>query len=214
MKFKLNFIFSSIIWDMFISIMILILFSFLAGFFLLKKGIILLGLILFLSVITFFVLLINRFNAGKILLKLVRIIKNAKVKYFLEEFLISFKIYLQKSKFILYFYVASIATQFLKIFLMVFVAMAISLDISVGEIYFINPIIAIASSLPISINGLGIREYVGSHLFTYLDSDINIALIPIFITIGSIIIILGNLLGVIFMFGKGKKIVSTKTEKG
>lgn len=202
-NYKKNIIFSSIIWDRFISIMILISFSFIAGFLFLKKKIIFIGFIAFLLIIFLIILLIKKYNAGRFLLKIVRIIKNEKIKYFLEEFLISFKIYLQRSKYILGFYLLSFVTQFLKIYISVFIAKSMNLNINMTEIFFIIPIIGIAAFLPISINGIGIKEHLGSFLYMYLNKDK--MLISIFITVGNLIIILGNLLGLIFIFKKGKR---------
>lgn len=201
-KYKKNIVFSSIIWDRFISLLILIIFSFLAGFVIFKKSIILYSFFGFIFILLLIVLLIKKYNMGTLLLNLVNIIKHEKVNYFLKEFFASFKIYLQRSKFITFFYLTSFLTQFLKIYLMVFIAQALSLPLPFREIFFIIPIIGIVSALPISINGLGVREYIGSTLFMYLNKDK--VIISIFITIGNLIIILGNLMGVIFMFEKDR----------
>jgi len=168
-----------------------------------QKSIFRFGLVFFLLTLFLIFLLIKKYNAGRFLLRMVGIIRNEKIKYFLEEFLISFKIYLQRSKYILYFYLISLITQFLKIYLVVFVAKAIRLDMSITEIFLIIPAVGIVSFLPISINGLGIKEYVGSYLFAFLNKEI--ALISIFISIGNLIVILGNLVGAIFIFDKEKR---------
>lgn len=203
LNYNKNLIFSSIIWDRFIGIVILVLFSFISGVLVLKKRIIFVGLMIFLLILFSTVLLIKKYNAGKWLLKIIRIIKNEKIKYFLQEFLISFKIYLQQSKYITCFYLISLVTQFFRIFPMIFIAMSINLNINLAEMFFIFPIVGIVSSLPVSINGLGIREYVGGYLFMYLNK--NLILTSISITTGNLIIIISNLLGIIFIFAKHQK---------
>ncbi|MBU1078181.1 MAG: flippase-like domain-containing protein [Spirochaetes bacterium] len=201
-KFDKNIIFSSVLWDRFISVLILIFFSLITGYILFKKVVILYSLALFLGAIILLLILVKKYKLGSFLLKFVNIIRHKKINYFLKEFFLSFKIYLQRSKYIVLFYSFSILTQFLKIFFMVLIAMALSITITPWEIFFIIPIIGVVSALPISINGLGVREYVGSYLFGFLDKEK--ALMSVFITVGNLVIILGNLFGVIFIFDKNK----------
>lgn len=199
-KYDKNIIFSSIIWDRFFSIIVLVIFSLLTGYIVLKKALILYGIIILLILLSVFIILIKRYNLSSILLKLFSQIKNEKINYYVKEFLLSFKFYFQKSRYIIYFYSLSFLTQFFKIYFMVYIAKALNVPINFFEIFFIIPVIGIVSALPISINGMGVREYVGSFLYLYLQKDK--AIISIFITIGNIIVILGNLMGVIFMFDK------------
>ncbi len=206
MNYPKNIVFSSILWDRFMNITILILFLLIAGILIFKKKIIFLGLLLFILIILLFIILIKKYNAGKFILKIVRKIKNKNIKYFMEEFLISFKIYLQKSSYILLFYLTSLITQFLKIYSAVFIVKAmapIGLNLNMPEVFFIGPIIGIAAILPISINGLGIREVVGSFIAGYLYK--NKTLISLFVTLGNLSVILSNLPGVVFFFQKGKR---------
>lgn len=197
---KKEIIFSSILWDRFIGIIILILMSLITGFILLKQFLLLFALFLFVFLALIFVLLINKFNLGKLILKITSRIHNTKIQYFLKEFFISFKTYLKKSFNIQLFYLISIITQFLKIYFNCYVAKALNLPIAFLAILFVMPIIGIISALPISINGFGIREYMGSILFKYIHSSISI--IPLFITLINIVIMLANSFGIIFIFNQ------------
>ncbi len=199
-----NIIFSSVIWDRFISILILIVLSLIMGFILLKKVILFIVLLAVIILCTIFVMAILRFNFGKKILKLVQQIKNEKITYFLQEFLMSFKIYIKKGSSTFIYYILSLLTQFLKIFFTYFIGLGMNYPIKIEELLFILPVVGIVSSLPISINGLGLREYVGRILFGYLNKDM--AIISIFITLGNIIIMLGNTVGIVFMFGRNKTI--------
>ncbi len=206
MNYPKNIIFSSILWDRFMNIIILILFSLIAGILIFKKKIIFFGLLLFILIILLAFILIKKYNAGKFILKIVRKIKNKNIKYFMEEFLISFKIYLQRSSYILLFYITSLITQFLKVYFAVFIVKAmapIGLNLNLAEIFFICPVTGIVAILPISINGLGIREVVGGFIAGYLYKSKT--LISLFVTLGNLSVILSNLPGVVFFFQKGKR---------
>lgn len=194
---------SSVIWDRFTGIMILLFFSLFFGIMVTGSSRLAGALFLFVFCVLLFIILVKKFGLGKLLLRIIRPVRNEKIKLFLHEFLSSFRIYLKKSNGILVFYALSFLTQFLKIFFALFIARAVRLQVSLPELCTMLPVIGIVSSLPLSINGLGIREYVGVLLFATLRKDK--ALVSIFITIGNIIIMLANSTGALFMLIREKK---------
>jgi len=196
-------IISSIFWDRAISLLILLFFSLISAFFLFKKFLFLIITILLIILFFFFSFLIIKFNLGNFVLKLVDKIPYENAKIFLKSFLKSFKHYIIFSKNIFIFYLISIITQYLKIFIQVLINISYNFNLKLSEIYFLIPLIGIISALPISINGIGLREILGKNLAFIIKKPENV--LVFFLSIGNIIIIFGNLFGAIFWFKEPKK---------
>lgn len=193
---------SSIVWDRITGLIILLFFTIISGFIFFKKSIFLvflLGMIFFIAVMT---VLVKRYGFGKFLLKIVDKIPSGTIKSFLYPFLKSFKRYLYVSKSLILFYIISIITQYLKIFIQVLISIAFNVKLEISAIYFLFTIIGIISVLPISINGIGLREFLGKNLSFIINSSEGV--ITFFVSVGNIIIMIGNLFGVVF-FIKSEK---------
>lgn len=210
-KSNAEIVISSIVWDRVVSFIILYFFSLVSGF-------ILFGRLLFLYLLGFSILLmfvLSRFilkgRLGASLLKWVKKIPHNNIRTFAHDFLKSFKKYIMASKGIIYFYCLSCLTQFLKIFIQVLVSLSFNYGISLTEIYFFIPIIGIVSALPVSINGIGFREFLGKYFSMLINK--NAAIISFFLSVGNIIIMLGNLPGVVFMLRIKKITNRAKSER-
>ena len=199
-KKKAEIAFSSIIWDRFVSLYILLLFISFTSIFIIKTYLIF-STFIFISILI--ILLLKYITTTRLKNKILNLIKKEKYKNFLKEFFLSFRYYFILNKINLSYYILAMFTQFLKIFINYFIILYMNLKINIFEIYFFIPIVGIISMLPISINGIGLRESIGSYLFSYLNQ--NKLMISLLFSIGNIIITLGNSLGIIFLFSKEKK---------
>lgn len=199
-KSESEIIISSIVWDRMISLFILLFFSLISGIIIFKSK---LFIILFFALIIttlILLLLILKFNLGKLFLKLAQKLPHKNVQLFVHQFFKSFKKYILFSNEILLFYATSVFTQFLKIFLIVVISKGFLSPLSFYEIYFFVPLLGILSVLPISLNGIGLREFVSRYFANIIHKNGDI--ISMLISVGNLVIIIGNLLGVFFIFDK------------
>ncbi len=185
---------SSIIWDRAVSFYILLFFTSFSSIFVLKKVYI---FIIFLTVSVIGVISLKFIIKKRITGSILRNIRNEKIRTFLDNFFKTFKFYFRLNRKTLFYYVVAVITQFLKIFINYFIVLYLGLKISLIEIYFIIPVIGMISILPISINGIGLRESAGSYLFGLINkSGITTSIL---FSIGNIIITIGNSFGAIFL---------------
>jgi len=207
-KSQAEIVISSVVWDRITSFIILYFFSIISGFFLFNSFIFINLVIGSIFIIFIFIILILKFNLGGMFLKLSLKIPYPNIRIFVYDFFKSFKKYIIFSKEILFFYLISITTQFLKIFIQVMINSAFNFTLNLSEIYFFIPLIGIVSALPISINGIGFREFLGKYFAIFINRESDI--ISFFLTVGNIIIILGNLIGIVFLFDKNPSVNHTK----
>lgn len=199
-KSQAEIVISSVVWDRITSFIILYFFSIISAFFLFNSFIFIYLVLGSIFIILIFILLILKFNFGTIFLKLSQKIPYPNIKIFVYNFFKSFKKYIIFSKEILFFYLISIITQFLKIFIQVMINYSFNFTLKLSEIYFFVPLIGIVSALPVSINGIGFREFLGKYFAIFINRNSDI--ISFFLTVGNILIVLGNLIGIVFLFDK------------
>jgi uncharacterized membrane protein YbhN (UPF0104 family) len=106
-------------------------------------------------------------------------------------------------KYFLIVNVCAFFSQFNKIYFYIYLADALGINLKKIYLFFINPVIGFVSALPISLGGLGIREYTARFLATRLAIDTTS--FTTLISAGYIIILAAGSFGIIFFLASRKK---------
>ncbi len=191
---------ASIIWDRAVSFYILLLFTSFSSIFILHTFLIFFAFIILTVII---IILLKIFIKKQLANKFLNKLNRKKLKLFLQRFLETFKFYFKFNPNSFVYYSIALFTQFIKIFINFFIIKYLGLNIRFAEIYFIIPIIGMISILPISINGIGLRESLGRYFFGLLNKSF--IKTSILFSIGNIIITVGNSFGAVFLIGKTDK---------
>lgn len=94
--------------------------------------------------------------------------------------------------------------QFLKSFMVYVAALALGIKIDLVFFFIFNPILGTVLVLPLSINGVGLREYIGSSLFSTAGFNQFDVVSTLFLA--TLAIMISNLMsGVFFLFRENKK---------
>ncbi|MCK5283461.1 MAG: flippase-like domain-containing protein [Nanoarchaeota archaeon] len=139
--------------------------------------------------------LVNKFGFIK------RIISSFDKKGIVKQFYESFYIYKSNKKKALFIYAIALLSQTIVMFYYLFIISSLSLNVPFLYLMIVVPIISILEMLPISLNGLGVREGAALFFFTKIGIDPASAVL-IGIIIYMLRVFVGIIGGLVYAFSK------------